>query len=119
MHIAVNGCGHGELENIYGAIKHAEATQGITVDLLLCCGDFQVSDFDMHCSGPLKRLLLFPQPLSPGRRVHSAPSTPVNIFTFGTGTSTFYSNLFLVLFFSYLSSTPPVCRISQPIFGGR
>ena len=108
MHIAVNGCGHGELENIYGAIKHAEATQGITVDLLLCCGDFQVSDFEMHCSGPLKRLLLFPQPLSPGRGVHSAPSTPVSISTFGAGTeapstlASIFFSFFLFLFFPLL-----------------
>lgn len=41
MHIAVVGCGHGELEKMYGALGRIEATRGIQVDLLLICGDFQ------------------------------------------------------------------------------
>ena len=41
MKIAVEGCCHGELDKIYGAMKHLEHVEGITIDLLICCGDFQ------------------------------------------------------------------------------
>ncbi|KAI9093725.1 lariat debranching enzyme, C-terminal domain-containing protein [Phlyctochytrium arcticum] len=41
MHIAVEGCCHGELDKIYASIKNVENRQGIKVDLLLVCGDFQ------------------------------------------------------------------------------
>ena len=43
MRIAVEGCAHGELDRIYASIKHLERVENITVDLLLICGDFQVS----------------------------------------------------------------------------
>lgn len=39
--IAVEGCCHGELDNIYESIKHTEKMSGHKVDLLICCGDFQ------------------------------------------------------------------------------
>ena len=41
MHIAVEGCAHGELDKIYAALAEKEKAAGIKVDLLLCCGDFQ------------------------------------------------------------------------------
>lgn len=41
MYIAVEGCGHGELDGIYAAVRHVEKARGITVDLLIICGDFQ------------------------------------------------------------------------------
>ncbi|XP_030371889.1 lariat debranching enzyme [Scaptodrosophila lebanonensis] len=41
MRIAVEGCAHGELENIYDTIKGIEKSKNIKIDLLLCCGDFQ------------------------------------------------------------------------------
>eukprot|EP00271_Cylindrocystis_brebissonii_P021941 TRINITY_DN8175_c0_g1_i1.p1 TRINITY_DN8175_c0_g1~~TRINITY_DN8175_c0_g1_i1.p1 ORF type:complete len:464 (+),score=100.68 TRINITY_DN8175_c0_g1_i1:370-1761(+) len=41
MKIAVEGCAHGDLENIYATIQRLEAVEGIKVDLLICCGDFQ------------------------------------------------------------------------------
>ena len=41
MRIAVEGCAHGELEKIYSTIQEAEKRDGLKVDLLLCCGDFQ------------------------------------------------------------------------------
>ncbi|XP_064387809.1 uncharacterized protein LOC135335991 [Halichondria panicea] len=41
MKIAVEGCCHGELNKIYEALQHAEQKQGIKIDLLICCGDFQ------------------------------------------------------------------------------
>ncbi|CED82393.1 RNA lariat debranching enzyme [Phaffia rhodozyma] len=41
MHIAIEGCCHGELDAIYASIHKAEREKGIKVDLLLICGDFQ------------------------------------------------------------------------------
>lgn len=41
MKIAVEGCAHGELEKIYDSIELIEKNEGIKVDLLICCGDFQ------------------------------------------------------------------------------
>lgn len=44
MHqIAIEGCCHGQLDNIYNAIKHDELATGKKVDLVLICGDFQVN----------------------------------------------------------------------------
>lgn len=39
--IAVEGCCHGELDNIYASLALTEQRQGVKVDLLLICGDFQ------------------------------------------------------------------------------
>ncbi|XP_053664619.1 lariat debranching enzyme [Anopheles marshallii] len=41
MKIAIEGCAHGELEKIYDLIESIQQEQNITVDLLICCGDFQ------------------------------------------------------------------------------
>jgi len=41
MLIAVEGCCHGELDNIYASLALAEQRNGVKVDLLLICGDFQ------------------------------------------------------------------------------
>lgn len=41
--IAVEGCGHGELDRIYETMAHLERVDGKPIDLLICCGDFQVS----------------------------------------------------------------------------
>jgi hypothetical protein len=38
------GCAHGELDRIYASIKLLESRDNIKVDLLLICGDFQVSE---------------------------------------------------------------------------
>ena len=42
MKVAVEGCAHGELEKIYDTIAFLEEKDGVKVDLLICCGDFQV-----------------------------------------------------------------------------
>ena len=42
VQVAVEGCCHGELDKIYETIVKAQEREGIKVDLLLCCGDFQV-----------------------------------------------------------------------------
>ena len=41
MQVVVEGCCHGELDKIYAAMRHLEAKEGIKIDLLICCGDFQ------------------------------------------------------------------------------
>ena len=41
MKIAIEGCCHGELDAIYAAIAHLETVEGVKIDLLICCGDFQ------------------------------------------------------------------------------
>ena len=49
--IAVEGCCHGELDNIYASIERTAATHGTKVDLLLICGDFQAcrNEQDLNC----------------------------------------------------------------------
>lgn len=42
MKIAVEGCCHGELNRIYDTLRDAERSEGFKIDLLICCGDFQV-----------------------------------------------------------------------------
>jgi len=57
MKICVEGCAHGELEEIYRAIKKIESREGFKIDLLLCCGDFQAvrNAEDLACmSVPMK-----------------------------------------------------------------
>lgn len=51
MKIAVEGCCHGELDKIYETIGYLEGKEGIKVDLLLCCGDFQAvrNEGDLKC----------------------------------------------------------------------
>ncbi|KAF3780103.1 Lariat debranching enzyme [Nymphaea thermarum] len=39
--IAVEGCMHGELDNVYSTLKYLEEVENTKVDLLICCGDFQ------------------------------------------------------------------------------
>ena len=50
LHVAVQGCCHGQLDQIYKTIEEEELRTGIKVDLLLCCGDFQsvrnITDLD-------------------------------------------------------------------------
>lgn len=43
MKIAIVGCAHGELQNIYDNIEFLQEKDGIKVDVLICCGDFQAS----------------------------------------------------------------------------
>ncbi|KAL2628955.1 hypothetical protein R1flu_013641 [Riccia fluitans] len=51
MKIAVEGCVHGDLENIYSTLQHLERVQNTKIDLLICCGDFQAirNEEDMEC----------------------------------------------------------------------
>lgn len=41
MRIAVEGCMHGELDNVYKTLQYMENINNYKIDLLLCCGDFQ------------------------------------------------------------------------------
>ncbi|KAL0093835.1 lariat debranching enzyme, C-terminal domain-containing protein [Phycomyces blakesleeanus] len=51
MKIAIEGCCHGELDNIYGTIKLLEQRENYKIDLVLICGDFQAirNTSDMEC----------------------------------------------------------------------
>ena len=55
LRVAVEGCGHGTLHNIYASIaKSCEAKSWNGVDLLIIGGDFQVSQLyrkPRQCSG--------------------------------------------------------------------
>ena len=42
LHIAVEGCAHGDLDNIFASVRHIQERTGQKIDLLICCGDFQV-----------------------------------------------------------------------------
>ena len=59
MKIAVEGCGHGELDKIYAAMKHLEEREGVVIDLLICCGDFQAvrNLDDLECMSVPKKYL--------------------------------------------------------------
>lgn len=41
MKIAVEGCMHGDLDNVYRTIAELERAENTKIDLLICCGDFQ------------------------------------------------------------------------------
>jgi hypothetical protein len=51
VQVAINGCGHGDLDMIYATIRDAERRGNMKVDLLICCGDFQAmrNVDDLHC----------------------------------------------------------------------
>ncbi len=42
MQIAIEGCCHGDLDKIYSTLQYLESRQRTKIDLLICCGDFQV-----------------------------------------------------------------------------
>ncbi|KAI3897605.1 hypothetical protein MKW92_022148 [Papaver armeniacum] len=41
MKIAVEGCIHGDLDNVFATLLHLEKVENTKIDLLICCGDFQ------------------------------------------------------------------------------
>ena len=49
--IAIEGCCHGALDEIYNHIAQLELRNGYKVDLLLICGDFQAirNHQDLQC----------------------------------------------------------------------
>ena len=44
LQVAVAGCAccHGHLDGIYSTLLLAQEREGVSIDVLLCCGDFQV-----------------------------------------------------------------------------
>jgi len=44
LNVVIEGCGHGQLDDIYASCKALEAHAGKPIDLLICCGDFQVRE---------------------------------------------------------------------------
>ncbi|XP_003384492.1 PREDICTED: lariat debranching enzyme-like isoform X1 [Amphimedon queenslandica] len=51
MKIAIEGCCHGKLDLIYDKLLKLQEREGIKIDLLLCCGDFQAirDQDDLNC----------------------------------------------------------------------
>jgi lariat debranching enzyme len=53
VRVAVEGCGHGELDQIYDGLRALQARMPDSrpVDLLICCGDFQSvrNEEDLEC----------------------------------------------------------------------
>jgi len=49
MKIAVEGCCHGELDKIYETLAYIEQQDNVRVDLLLICGDFEVTSLINMC----------------------------------------------------------------------
>ncbi|KAF5784565.1 putative calcineurin-like phosphoesterase domain, ApaH type, lariat debranching enzyme [Helianthus annuus] len=41
MKIAIEGCMHGDLDNVYATLLHLQQVERTKIDLLICCGDFQ------------------------------------------------------------------------------
>lgn len=64
MKVAIEGCCHGELDNIYASVAEVERRDGIAIDLLVICGDFQAvrnkNDLGtMACPDKYKRMNTF------------------------------------------------------------
>ncbi|KAI8369528.1 lariat debranching enzyme, C-terminal domain-containing protein [Radiomyces spectabilis] len=51
MKIAIEGCCHGQLDDIYGTIAYLEEKEQCKIDLVLICGDFQAirNEGDLQC----------------------------------------------------------------------
>lgn len=51
VHIAVQGCCHGELDAIYSTIGFIQSEKHVPIELLLVCGDFEcIRDYvDLAC----------------------------------------------------------------------
>lgn len=51
IHVAIEGCCHGELDAIYASVLETQKRNGIVIDLLLICGDFQAcrNEQDLNC----------------------------------------------------------------------
>jgi lariat debranching enzyme len=43
--VGIVGCGHGELDKMYETLALIEKRENTKIDLLLCCGDFQVGSW--------------------------------------------------------------------------
>ena len=96
MIIAQVGCLHGELDMVYDALLKWEDDHSQTIDLVLCCGDFQSlrdeKDMDaLECPEKFKRLGDFAQYFS---REKKAP-----ILTFFVGGNHEASNYLRELYY--------------------
>lgn len=51
VHIAVEGCCHGELDAIYSTIEYIQTEKSTPIELLLVCGDFECirDSVDLAC----------------------------------------------------------------------
>jgi len=61
MHVLVAGCIHGKLSLLYETVEYYERNNSVSVDLVLCCGDFQAvrnwQDLSCVCCPPKYREL--------------------------------------------------------------
>lgn len=51
MRVAITGCCHGQLDKMYATIRHMEKRDGMKIELLISCGDFQAvrNTDDLDC----------------------------------------------------------------------
>ena len=94
--IAVEGCCHGSLDKIYEVLTTAEQREGCKIDLLICCGDFQVqlssllfiynSEILFHCAFILHGLTVYRQFVM--MRTSAAWHAPQSTATWRHSTST-------------------------------
>jgi lariat debranching enzyme len=51
LNVVVEGCGHGQLDDIYESCRALERHADKPIDLLICCGDFQAvrNEDDLRC----------------------------------------------------------------------
>ncbi|CEP02701.1 hypothetical protein PBRA_002668 [Plasmodiophora brassicae] len=51
VRVAVVGCAHGALDQLYASVAYLEQEKGVKIDLLLVCGDFQAvrNEDDLAC----------------------------------------------------------------------
>ena len=73
LNIAIEGCCHGELDRIYAALEASKQDNGVKIDLLICCGDFQairgVEDLQcLACPDKYRRIGTFHEYYSGARR---------------------------------------------------
>ena len=79
--IAVEGCCHGSLDKIYEVLTTAEQREGCKIDLLICCGDFQVQLLlhyailygSMHCLCMCRQFVMMK--ISVAWRAHRSTAT--------------------------------------------
>ena len=61
MKVAVEGCLHGELEEVYRQVSNTQKKIGVKIDALIICGDAQTLRHypdleDMHCPEKYKNM---------------------------------------------------------------
>ncbi|KAH9530698.1 hypothetical protein CY35_20G019900 [Sphagnum magellanicum] len=72
--IVVEGCAHGDLDNIYATLQYLESVHNIKIELLICCRDFQAAinkdDESLPCSSKCCAMIIFWKCTQEQRRHH-------------------------------------------------